>query len=85
MYDVLRAASVNTVMHYNIPVGLLRISDPADFIVIDNLKDFNILQTYIAGKRDAGGAGLPLRWFSPAPCICPHSQPMTPAQTIRAD
>lgn len=49
MYDVLRAASVNPVEHYRIPVGLLRKGDAADFIVIDNLEQFNILKTYING------------------------------------
>jgi adenine deaminase len=50
LYDVLRAACVNPAEHYNIPVGLLRVNDPADLIVIDNLNDFNILQTYINGE-----------------------------------
>ncbi|HRO42937.1 MAG TPA: adenine deaminase [Flavipsychrobacter sp.] len=50
LYDVLRAASVNPVIHYDLPVGLLRENDPADFIVIDNLEDFNILHTYINGE-----------------------------------
>ena len=50
LYDVLRAASYNVVKHYNLPVGLLQIGDNADFIEIDNLKDFNILKTYINGN-----------------------------------
>jgi len=47
--DVLRCASLNPIMHYKLDVGLLRPGDSADFIVIDNLSDFNILQTYING------------------------------------
>jgi len=50
LYDVLRAASVNPVLHYNIPVGLLRAGDAADFIVVADLKDFQVLKTYIAGE-----------------------------------
>jgi len=50
LFDVLRAASVNPVLHYKLPVGLLRENDPADFIVIDNPEQFNILQTYINGE-----------------------------------
>ncbi|MCB0695760.1 MAG: adenine deaminase [Chitinophagaceae bacterium] len=50
LFDVLRAASVNPAEHYNIPVGLLRNGDAADFVVVDNLDDFNILQTYINGE-----------------------------------
>ncbi len=34
-------------------VGFLRIGDPADFIMVDNLKDFNILETYINGEKVA--------------------------------
>jgi adenine deaminase len=49
LYHVLRAASYNVVKHYNIPVGLLQVGDNADFIEIDNLKDFTILKTYISG------------------------------------
>lgn len=50
LFDVLRAASVHPIIHYNLPVGLLRPKDAADFIVVDNLDDFNILQTYIDGN-----------------------------------
>lgn len=49
LFNVLRAACVHPVLHYNLPVGMLRIGDPADFISIDNLSSFNILQTWING------------------------------------
>ncbi len=49
LYHVLRAASYNVVKHYNLPIGLLQVGDSADFIEIDNLKDFTILKTYISG------------------------------------
>ncbi len=47
---VLKVASLNPVKHYGLEVGLLRKGDYADFIVIDNFKDFNILKTYINGQ-----------------------------------
>ncbi len=47
--DVIKAATINPVRHYNLEVGMLQKNDPADFIVIDNFKDFNILKTYIDG------------------------------------
>lgn len=47
LFNVLRAASYNTIKHYNLNVGLLREGDPADFIVVDNLKDFNIIDNVI--------------------------------------
>jgi adenine deaminase len=49
LFKVLRAACVNPVLHYKIPAGLLRVADPADFIIIDDLHHFNILSTYIDG------------------------------------
>ncbi len=50
IFDLLISASVNPVLHYKLPVGLLRKNDFADFIIIDNLKYFNILETIINGQ-----------------------------------
>jgi adenine deaminase len=50
LYDVLRAACVNPVYHYDLPVGLLQKHHAADFIVINDLERFDILKTYIGGK-----------------------------------
>ena len=48
--DVLKAATITPVKHYNLEVGLLQKNDPADFIIVDNFIDFNVLKTYIDGK-----------------------------------
>jgi adenine deaminase len=48
--NVLRATSYNPVKHYNMNVGLLQLNEPADFCVVKDLKDFNVLQTYIEGR-----------------------------------
>jgi adenine deaminase len=53
LFKVLKMACINPVEHYNLEVGTLRENDPADFIVIDNLLDFNILQSYINGDKVA--------------------------------
>lgn len=50
VFKVLKAACVNPVFHYKLNVGLLRVSDPADFIIAEDLSEFNIIQTYIDGK-----------------------------------
>ncbi|AII51296.1 adenine deaminase [Hymenobacter sp. APR13] len=47
---VLRVACRNPVEHYRLPVGLLREGDPADFIVVDDLTDFQVRQTYLNGE-----------------------------------
>ncbi|MCU0467013.1 MAG: adenine deaminase [Arcicella sp.] len=49
LFEILQMACINPVLHYNLPVGLLREGDPADFIVIDNLQDFTVQQTYLNG------------------------------------
>ncbi|MGV3589308.1 MAG: adenine deaminase [Adhaeribacter sp.] len=49
IFKILQAACVNPVQHYDLEVGLLQLNDPADFILVDNLNDFNVLQTYING------------------------------------
>ena len=50
VFKVLQAACVNPVNHYNLEVGLLQQGDAADFIMVDNLKEFNVLETYINGE-----------------------------------
>lgn len=48
--DVIKAATLTPVRHYNLEVGLLQVNDPADMIVVDNLTDFNVINTYINGE-----------------------------------
>lgn len=59
LMDVLRAASYNPGVHYQLDVGLLRPGDLADFIIVDNLHDFTILETYLGGIKTAEN-GKPL-------------------------
>ena len=51
--QVLRAATLNPVIHYGLNVGLLRVGDPADFIVTRSIDDFRPTATYIDGVRVA--------------------------------
>jgi adenine deaminase len=67
LFDVLRAASVNPVMHYKLPVGLLRINDPADLIIINNTEEFHILQTYIDGQLVAENGKTLLQYVKAKP------------------
>ena len=50
LFKVLKAACVNPVKHYKLEVGQLHENDPADFIVVNNLEDFEVKQTYINGQ-----------------------------------
>ncbi|HUX53718.1 MAG TPA: adenine deaminase [Williamwhitmania sp.] len=60
LFTVLKIACINPVLHYKLPVGLLAVGDSADFIVVDNPKNFNITQTYINGAC-VWDAALPLK------------------------
>lgn len=51
VFDLLRSASLVPVTHYNLPVGLLRVGDAADFVVLNNLKDFEVVASYIEGEK----------------------------------
>lgn len=48
-FAVLRAATMTPVKHYGLNVGLLRPGDSADFIVVDDLQNFQVRQTYCRG------------------------------------
>lgn len=51
--QIIRASTLNPVKHYKLDTGLLLTGDDADFIIADNLIDFNILETYIKGQKVA--------------------------------
>jgi len=79
VFDVLQVACVNPVQHYRLPVGLLRAGNPADFIVVDNLIDFRVQQTYLDGQLVAknGQSRLPTAPIAAANNF--HAQPVQAA------
>ncbi len=50
IFKILQMACVNPVEHYKMKVGLLQKNDAADFIVVEDLIDFKVKQTYIDGE-----------------------------------
>jgi len=50
VFKILQAACINPLKHYQLEVGQLRPGDSADFIVLKDLKNFEVLQTYLSGK-----------------------------------
>jgi adenine deaminase len=50
LFNVLRVACINAVEHYHLPVGLLRVGDAADIVLIRDLTSFDTLATLIDGK-----------------------------------
>lgn len=53
VFNVIRAACVNPVRHYKLDVGLLKINDPADFVVLEDLNTFKVIDTFINGNKVA--------------------------------
>jgi adenine deaminase len=51
--DVLRAATYNPIKHYGLNSGLLQPGDSADFIVVGDLEDFEVIETYVKGIKVA--------------------------------
>jgi adenine deaminase len=49
IFNILKTACVNPVVHYQLPTGLAREKDPANFIVVEDLVNFKVAQTYING------------------------------------
>jgi len=62
IYSIIQAACVNPVKHYHLPVGLLQLNDPADFIIIDNFNNFRPTEVWLKGKCVArkGESFLPI-------------------------
>ena len=50
VFNVLRAACINPVLHYKLPTGYARVNDPANLILVEDLIHFKVLETYIDGQ-----------------------------------
>ena len=50
LFDVLEMACLNPIEHYDLDVGTLQVGESADFIIVKDLKEFSVLQTFINGK-----------------------------------
>ncbi|MEO8770574.1 MAG: adenine deaminase [Ferruginibacter sp.] len=68
IFKILKAACINPVLHYKMDVGLLKEGDFADFILLNDLSEFKVLQTYINGTLVAEH-GKSLINTTPSPII----------------
>jgi adenine deaminase len=48
-FNVLQAACINPVDHYKLPTGKMKVGDPANFIVVNDLISFEVITTFING------------------------------------
>ena len=79
VFNVLRAACLNPVEHYRMPVGQLRTGDAADFILVDELKEFNVRRTWVRGRLVAEeGRSL----ITSVPVARPNNFHCSPKKTI---
>jgi adenine deaminase len=53
LFDVLQAACLTPIKHYQLNVGRLRLGDPADFILVEDLREFKVKATFINGQKVA--------------------------------
>jgi adenine deaminase len=51
LFDVIRSATINPNEHYGLGMGLLRRGDSADFILVNNLEEMNVKETWINGNK----------------------------------
>jgi len=84
--DALRCCSLNPIRHYNLNIGLLQDGDRADFVVVQDLVDFKVLQTWIGGSLVAENGSVcypvsepsePINQFNALP-ISPESLRVVP-------
>jgi adenine deaminase len=50
IFDILQVATVNPIKHYSLNVGMLQIGDLADFIIVDNLENLNVMANFVNGE-----------------------------------
>lgn len=60
LFDILKIACVNPVLHYQLDTGLLQTGDAADMILVKDLSSFEILSTWISGNQVFDGVNVHL-------------------------
>jgi adenine deaminase len=65
VFNVLKAACLNPIQHYSLNVGQLRAGDAADFILVKDLKNFAVLETFIDGRNVAANGVTKIERVTP--------------------
>lgn len=60
LFDILRIACINPVLHYQLDIGLLQVRDVADMILVKDLTSFELLSTWISGHQVFNGTDVHL-------------------------
>jgi adenine deaminase len=80
LFAVLRAASINAIHHYKLPIGQARIGDSADFILVKDFETMECLATYKAGELLAKNGESHLTYISETPINAFASRPVAIAE-----
>ncbi len=67
LYNLLQAAIMNPIKHYQLDGCLFREGDPADLIIIDEPANFNVLETWINGSPVYRDGDILFEYASPTP------------------
>ena len=51
LFDVIRSCTINPALHYGLNTGMLQPGQPADFIIVDDFRRMNVLETWINGEK----------------------------------
>ena len=65
LFDLLQAACLTPIRHYHLDVGQLRVGDPADFIEVGSLTEFDVLRTWIDGRLVAERGNTTIEHLEP--------------------
>jgi adenine deaminase len=79
LMDVLRCGCVNPVLHYRLPVGLLRVGDPTDAVEVEDLCTFRVLRTWVAGQLVADDGRSRMERVPVSPVNRFNARPIVPA------
>jgi len=63
LFNIIKAVNINPINHYKLNVGSLQKNDYADFVIVNNLKDFSVLKTYINGEEIFNGQRVNISGF----------------------
>jgi adenine deaminase len=77
VFNVLRAACINPVIHYQLPTGFARVNDPANLILVEDLEAFKVIETYIDGHLVAKDGHALIEAIQATPINQFNAQPIT--------
>lgn len=78
LFDLIRAASYNPIMHYGLNVGLLRKNDPADMVVVNDIQSFHVQKVFIDGDVVYDGTQVTYQLPEEMPVNRFHARPIKP-------